>query len=188
MNHDSFWERVNEALDARRDPLEDPLVQRAIEADPSRLDELRRLEDVLSALPTRAPQPTTAGAQARSRAWTRATWRLTAATAASAALWVVLESRDTRPDATSSQTPAREVATGAASAVDGEASAATRVSRGAELLDLRVVHTHTTPAGTETTEVDVLAALTKREITASSPESRWTNVSFATINPSPSQP
>lgn len=188
MNHDSFWEHVNDALDARRNPLEDPLVQRAIEADPSRLEELRRLEDVLSALPTRAPQPTTAGAQARWRAWTQARWRLTAAAAASAALWLVLESRNTPPDATSSQSAAREVATGAASAVDGAASAATRAPRSAELLDLRVVHTHTTPAGTETTEIDVLAALTKREITPSSPESRWTNVSFATINPSPSQP
>ncbi len=46
-----FWERVNLALDERRDPLEDELVQDAIASDPQRLDELVRLQARLAALP-----------------------------------------------------------------------------------------------------------------------------------------
>jgi hypothetical protein len=43
MNADAFWERVNAALDERRDPLEDPLVQRELEGSPDRFGELERL-------------------------------------------------------------------------------------------------------------------------------------------------
>jgi len=46
-----FWERVNLALDDRRDPLEDSGVQDAIASEPRLLDELLLLRSRLDALP-----------------------------------------------------------------------------------------------------------------------------------------
>lgn len=40
----AFWKHVNEALDERRDPLEDANVQRLVGEEPELLDELRRLD------------------------------------------------------------------------------------------------------------------------------------------------
>lgn len=41
--HERLWNAVNQALDARRDPLEDPGVQEELAADPDQLDELARV-------------------------------------------------------------------------------------------------------------------------------------------------
>lgn len=54
-DHDEFWKRVNAAVDERRDPLGDEVVQRLIGDEPGRLDELRRLERGLSFARRSAP-------------------------------------------------------------------------------------------------------------------------------------
>jgi hypothetical protein len=78
-----FWQRVNVALDERRDPLEDDAVQNAIAERPERLDELLRVTSRVSRLPAR-PR--------RSRAW------LLAAALAAACIVAVLRARS-RDDA-----------------------------------------------------------------------------------------
>lgn len=61
MKHDElFWQRVNVALDERRDPLADDGVQNAIAERPERLDELLRVTSRVTRLPA---QPR------RNRAW-----------------------------------------------------------------------------------------------------------------------
>jgi hypothetical protein len=47
-SHNEFWERVNAALDARRDPLEDARVQQLLEREPELLDELATLQLTLN--------------------------------------------------------------------------------------------------------------------------------------------
>jgi hypothetical protein len=47
-SHNEFWERVNAALDARRDPLEDARVQQLLEREPELLDELVALQLTLN--------------------------------------------------------------------------------------------------------------------------------------------
>ncbi len=49
---DSFWEHVNAALDERRDPLEDALVQECIADEPELALELARLSGQVEALQT----------------------------------------------------------------------------------------------------------------------------------------
>lgn len=44
LSRNEFWERVNAALDARRDPLEDARVQQLLEREPGLLDELATLQ------------------------------------------------------------------------------------------------------------------------------------------------
>ena len=51
-----FWERVNAALDERRDPLADEQVQTLVAEDPSRLDELLALRERIAHLPTARPR------------------------------------------------------------------------------------------------------------------------------------
>ena len=46
-----FWRRVDAALDERRDPLDDPEVQRLAAEHPELLDELARLRAALAHLP-----------------------------------------------------------------------------------------------------------------------------------------
>jgi len=50
MNDLSFWQRVQEHLDARRDPLDDPEVQRFLEGNPQHLEEYAELQQGLRAL------------------------------------------------------------------------------------------------------------------------------------------
>jgi hypothetical protein len=48
-DHNEFWARVNAALDARRDPLEDARVQQLLEREPELLDEFAALQRTLGA-------------------------------------------------------------------------------------------------------------------------------------------
>lgn len=48
LSRNEFWERVNAALDARRDPLEDARVQQLLEREPELLDELATLQVTLN--------------------------------------------------------------------------------------------------------------------------------------------
>lgn len=50
MNDLSFWRRVQEHLDARQDPLDDPEVQGFLEGNPQHLEEYAKLQDGLRAL------------------------------------------------------------------------------------------------------------------------------------------
>ena len=51
--NESFWRRVNDALDERRDPLEDSEVQRLVLDEPGLLDELERVNRRLGRLEAR---------------------------------------------------------------------------------------------------------------------------------------
>lgn len=55
MPRGALWAAVHEALDARRDPLDDPSVIAALEADPAALAEFAALRAGLRALPAAAP-------------------------------------------------------------------------------------------------------------------------------------
>lgn len=50
MNELSFWQRVQEHLDNRRDPLDDPEVRCFLEESPRHLEEFAGLQDGLRAL------------------------------------------------------------------------------------------------------------------------------------------
>ncbi len=50
MNNLSFWQRVQEHLDTRRDPLDDPEVRCFLEGNPQHLEELAELQHGLRAL------------------------------------------------------------------------------------------------------------------------------------------
>lgn len=52
---ETFWERVHEALDARRDPLDDERVQTELESAPELLDELATLQRSFDGLRVKAP-------------------------------------------------------------------------------------------------------------------------------------
>jgi hypothetical protein len=54
---DALWPAVHEALDARRDPLDDPRVVAALEAAPERLAEVAALRAGLRALPADSKGP-----------------------------------------------------------------------------------------------------------------------------------
>jgi hypothetical protein len=51
-----FWERVNAALDERRDPLADEQVQTLVAEDPARLDDLLALRERIARLPSSRPR------------------------------------------------------------------------------------------------------------------------------------
>ncbi len=51
-----FWQRVQEHLDARRDPLDDPEVQQFLSDNPHHLEEFAELQDGLRALHPTAEQ------------------------------------------------------------------------------------------------------------------------------------
>ena len=51
-----FWQRVNAALDERRDPLADERVQTLVAEDPARLDELLALRERIAHLPASSPR------------------------------------------------------------------------------------------------------------------------------------
>ncbi len=53
---DLFWERVDAALDERRDPLDDVEVQRLVAERPELLDELAHLQATLAHLPSATTQ------------------------------------------------------------------------------------------------------------------------------------
>jgi hypothetical protein len=50
LDRGRLWEHLDDAFDARRDPLDDPEVQRALERDPSGLEELVRFDARLRAI------------------------------------------------------------------------------------------------------------------------------------------
>ena len=79
-DNEMFWERVNAALDERRDPLADEQVQTLVAEDPSRLEELLALRERIARLPS-----------SRARRWTSKVASLAAAVlAASAAVWFAM--------------------------------------------------------------------------------------------------
>lgn len=45
-----IWQRIHQHLDARRDPLDDPEVQRFLEQNPEHLEEFAKLQEGLRAL------------------------------------------------------------------------------------------------------------------------------------------
>jgi hypothetical protein len=51
VNERGFWDRVDELLDERRDPLDDEAVQRHLASDPRAMDEYVRLTRTLRSLP-----------------------------------------------------------------------------------------------------------------------------------------
>jgi hypothetical protein len=55
-DNEMFWERVNAALDERRDPLADEQVHALVAEDPSRLEELLALRERIANLPTARPR------------------------------------------------------------------------------------------------------------------------------------
>ena len=59
--HESLWQRIDAALDARRDPFDDPGLAHELQQDPEAFEQVRRLMtrlDVLSVDPTRvSPTP-----------------------------------------------------------------------------------------------------------------------------------
>jgi hypothetical protein len=78
-----FWERVNAALDERRDPLADEQVQALVAEDPTQLDELLVLRERLANLP-----------MARPRRWISKVAAVAAAVLiASTAAWIALRDR-----------------------------------------------------------------------------------------------
>lgn len=86
-----FWERVNAALDDRRDPLDDAGIQAQLADSPELLEPLMVLRERLSALPHAARHPAT-----------RSTWQRRAAAAAALALlasagWLALRGRSPAP-------------------------------------------------------------------------------------------
>ena len=73
LNRDSLWPRVQEHLDARRDPLDDPDVQRFLLDNPQHLEEFAELKHGLGAL-----QPVTGGRRRRKVPWAAAVMLLSA--------------------------------------------------------------------------------------------------------------
>ena len=55
-DHDELWERIDELLDERRDPFEDPEVNGALLEDPAALEQVTRLRAALIAI-ERGPRP-----------------------------------------------------------------------------------------------------------------------------------
>lgn len=55
MKTHEFWQRVNEALDARRDPLDDEAIQRELEQSPELLEEFASLRSGLEVIATSTP-------------------------------------------------------------------------------------------------------------------------------------
>lgn len=62
MNDDALWQRVHDRLDVRADPLDDPEIREALEADPERLDEYARVAESLRMIERSAPAPVSAPA------------------------------------------------------------------------------------------------------------------------------
>ena len=55
-DNELFWERVNAALDERRDPLRDERVQMLVAEDPARLEELLALRERVATLADSRPR------------------------------------------------------------------------------------------------------------------------------------
>ncbi len=55
--HDALWERIHDRLDRRADPLDDPLVREALEADPTRLEEFASLVEAMRVVESQLPAP-----------------------------------------------------------------------------------------------------------------------------------
>lgn len=160
MSHDAFWDRVNAALDARADPLNDPQVARALELEPERLGELLRLESALAALPVSKPRRRAAGLAA-----------ISVAAAAAAGLALLLFA-------------AQRGASGPESAPIARASAGApfELAPCLGVLELRVTHTVTSHDAQRTTQVDVLAARSQHEVVRNEPSGHLTSFSFATLH------
>lgn len=160
MSNDAFWDRVNAALDARADPLDDPQVARALELGPERLGELLRLESALAALPASLPRKRAAGLVA-----------ITVGAAAAAGLALLLFAAQREP-------------TGPESTPIAHATAAApfELAPCLGVLELRVTHTVTSHDAQRTTQVDVLAARSQHEVVRNEPSGHLTSFSFATLH------
>jgi len=102
-DNELFWERVNAALDERRDPLADEQVQALVAEDPARLDELLALRERIANLPTARPR------RLVSKVASLAAAVLVAGTAAWFALRKPQEQVASAPVVTDSQTVASEL-------------------------------------------------------------------------------
>lgn len=149
-----FWERVDEAWDARRDPLEDAALQRLISEDPGLLDELRRVERGLCEL--RAPQ-------ARRSRWAHLMIAAAAAGLALAWIWSTRRDGDGSGDAGSTSLHAQRDAAALASE-SHELDATPRI------LALRIVNTLADARGV--TEVELASGVrSTRFVAATAPAS-----------------
>ncbi len=177
MNADAFWERVNAALDQRRDPLADPLVQRELEGSPDRFGELERLLRAASKL-ERAPQP------ARVR---RTAAALIAVAAGAAALLTLrhLQSAADRP--TEHVADAAQASTGAADFAPS-APPGFVLQPCIALLELRATFTHRTADEIREVQIDALSDSSSREVHRRAVEGSAIAFSVATIRTSQLQP
>jgi hypothetical protein len=177
MSDDAFWGRVNAALDERRDPLEDPQVQRELEGSPERFGELELLVHAAGAL-----------GQARPLARRGRAAKALLVPGAAAALALALPllwnapSRSSEHFANAVETPA-----GAAD-LAGSAPAAFVLEPCIALLDLRATFTHRTADEIREVQIDVLSDSSSREVHRRAGESPAIAFSVATIRTSQLQP
>ena len=177
MNHDAFGERVNAALDERRDPLEDPQVQRELERSPERLDELERLlraANTLENAPPRERRRRTAAA-------------LIVVAAAVAALLTLQHLRSATDRSTETVADAAQSSTGGAD-VAPSAPPAFVLEPCISLLELRATFTHRSADEIREVQFDALSDSSSREIHRRAVERPAIAFSVATIRTSQLQP
>ncbi len=171
--HDVFWERVNELLDARVDPLEDAQVQRELDCRPELLDELLALRGALGALDaSRRPV----------RTFSRPAAASVVAAAAAAVLAVWAWRRDTpAPSDTDAQVVAQ---------VAAPTALAPRFAPipPAALLELRATFTLTSPSGERIEHIDFVESRSSVERRELGPQGQPTLLALAHHQPRLRQP
>jgi hypothetical protein len=177
IGHEAFWERVNTALDERRDPLEDPLVQRELEGAPERLGELEQWLSAASTLespPPRARRPRGAAA-------------LLVVAAAAAALFTLhhLQSATEVSSATVANAPTT-LPNGADLAPSAPASFVLEPC--ISLIELRATFTHRTADEIREVQIDVISDSYSREVHQRVIETPASAISVATLRKTRLQP
>ena len=140
-DRERLWERVNLALDERRDPLEDALVQRLVAERPELADELVRLQERLATL----------------RARPKRAWRVAAILVAFAAAISVLFALRNAPS--SDPTPAAAIAVTPPPAPDAP-------TQRSQVLAFEATAVHEDPFARTTTTFDGVRTTTLREVFA----------------------
>jgi len=174
-SRNEFWERVNAALDARRDPLEDARVQQLLEREPDLLDELAALQLTLSATRDVTHSASLAHAPARRRTSAFVGWAALAAGFAAivvAARWNAPEPRD----ANATHPAPLALAPLFAPIPPGV------------LLELRATFTRTSPSGVRIEHVDLVESRSSVERRELGPQGQATLFAFAHHQPRVRQP
>jgi hypothetical protein len=177
MNDDAFWERVNAALDERRDPLEDPQIQRELDASPERLDELELLLRTAGAL-----------GQARPLARRGRVAKALLVAGAAAVLALALHLLWNAPSRSSEHFAGAVGASADAADLAGSAAAPFVLEPCIALLDLRATFTHRTPDEIREVRFDALSDTYSQELRRRTVDGPAVSFSVDVVRTSPSHP